>query len=113
MDGDKPIDFQAKLRSKLEKQRAKELANDIVICYIQGTDPNGDKVFSYVAIEADLLEEFNQAIHAGNVDVDDFGYRIVSGYGEPSESVKQMMSDDYGFDHENSPYPYPPPSNDS
>jgi predicted AlkP superfamily phosphohydrolase/phosphomutase len=113
MDGDKPIDFQAKRNSKLEKQKKQGLSNDIVICYIQGTDPDGEKVFSYVAIEADLLEEFNEAIHAGNVDVDDFGYRIVSGFGEPSEAVRQMMTDDYGFDHEQSHLPIPPkPSND-
>lgn len=111
MDGEKPIDFQAKKLEKEKKQNEAQ-AQDIVICYIQGTDPEGEKVFSYVAIDSDLLLEFNDAIHAGNVDVDDYGYRIVSGYGEPSESVRQMMMDDYGFDHENSEFPIKPSNDD-
>lgn len=108
MDGDKPIDFQAK-KLEFEKRRM-EAEQDIVICYIQGVDPNGEQVFSYVAIDADMLDEFNIAIAEGNVDVDEYGYRIVSGFGEPSDAVKQMMTDDYGFDHEGAILP--PPSND-
>ena len=98
MDGEKPIDFIAKRNRKLART-GRELEQDIVVCYIQGIDPDEQKVFSYVAIPADLLEEFNAAVHAGNLDVDEYGYRIVSGFGEPCESVKEMMANDYGFEH--------------
>ncbi len=110
MGTDKPIDFQKKKVAILQKRKHRH-EQDIVICYIQGIDPNGEKVFSYIAIDGDLLEEFNTAIHNGNVDVDEYGYRIVSGYGEPSEAVKQMMIEEYGFDHEVQPFTQKP-SND-
>ena len=112
MDSKKPIDFQKKKIAILEKRKHQH-EHDIVICYIQGIDPNGEKVFSYIAIDAEQLEEFNDAVHAGNVDVDEYGYRIVSGYGEPSEAVKQMMVDEYGFDHAVSAVVTPKPSNDA
>lgn len=112
MDSDKPIDFQKKKIAILEKRKHQH-EHDIVICYIQGIDPNGEKVFSYIAIDAELLEQFNTAVHQGNVDVDEYGYRIVSGYGEPSEAVKNMMMEEYGFDHESAAVQHPKPSNDA
>ena len=112
MDSERPIDFQQKKIEILKKRRHFDDTQDIVICYIQGTDPDGEKVFSYIAIDGEMLEEFNDAIHEGNVDVDEYGFRIVSGYGEPSEAVKQMMVDDYGFDHETTPFLPLKPSND-
>lgn len=110
MDSNKPIDFQQKKIAILQKRKHSDAAKDIVICYIQGTDPNGEKVFSYIAIDGDLLEEFNEAIHKGDVDIDEYGVRIASGYGEPTEAVKKMMMDEYGFDHETLALPHP--SND-
>jgi len=112
MDGDKPIDFQKKKIAILKKRKHIDDTQDIVICYIQGTDPDGEKVFSYIAIDSELLEEFNSAIHEGNVDVDEYGFRIVSGYGEPTDAVKKMMVDEYGFDHETTPFVPQKPSND-
>jgi len=112
MDKTGPIDFQKKRVAILEKRKHKQDAGDVVICYIQGIDPDGEKVFSYIAIDAEVLEEFNTAIHAGNVDVDEYGYRIVSGYGEPNAAIKKMMVDDYGFDHEVAPVAALKPSND-
>lgn len=98
MVDNKTINFQEKKRELRIKKQQDDLSKNVVICYIQGTDPEGHKVFSYVAIPSESLAEFNEAILHGNVDVDEYGYRIVSGEGEPCDSVKHMMAIEYGFE---------------
>ena len=112
MDTNQPINFTEMRKKKLRKKAEEVLGEQVVICYIQGIDQMGEQVFSYVAIAADLLEDFNEAIEEGNVDVDEFGYRIVSGFGEPTDSVRKMMEEDYGFDHERQQIVVNKPDND-
>src|SRR5688572_8218775 len=70
------------------------------ILLLRGEDADNQKIFAYVAIRADKLEEFMTAQKTGAFSPEEFGVVIESGRGEPSDEIKQKMTTEYGFNHE-------------
>ena len=72
----------------------------VCILLVRGENPEGSKIFAYVAIRADKLESFMEAQKQGTFYPEDYGIIIESGEGEPSEEIKKKMTQEYGFNHE-------------
>lgn len=71
----------------------------VCILLVRGEDPQGGKIYAYVGIRADKLEEFMEAQRKGLFYPEDFGIVLESGAGEPSDEVKEKMTKEYGFNH--------------
>jgi len=72
----------------------------VCILLIRGENPEGGKMYAYVAVRADKLESFMEAQKSGTFFPEDYGMILESGEGEPSDDVKQRMTQEYGFNHE-------------
>ena len=72
----------------------------VCILLVRGEDTNGKKIYAYVAIRADKLESFMEAQKQGVFYPEDFGIIIDSGEDEPTDEIKQKMTQEYGFNHE-------------
>lgn len=72
----------------------------VCILLLRGQDPDGGAIYAYVGVRADMLEEFMKAQASGMFYPEDYGVIIESGEGEPTDEVKQRMTDEYGFNHE-------------
>jgi hypothetical protein len=72
----------------------------VCILLLRGQDPDGTQIYAYVGVRADMLEEFMKAQATGMFYPEDYGVIIESGEGEPSDEVKQRMTEEYGFNHE-------------
>lgn len=72
----------------------------VCILLIRGENPEGGKMYAYVAVRADKLESFMEAQKSGTFFPEDYGMILESGEGEPSAEVKQRMTQEYGFNHE-------------
>lgn len=72
----------------------------VCILLVRGESPDGKKIFAYLAIRADKLESFMEAQKQGTFYPEDYGIIIEAGEGEPSDAVKQKMTQEYGFNHE-------------
>ncbi len=70
------------------------------ILLLRGEDTTGGKIYAYVAIRADKLEDFMEAQKKGVFYPEEYGVIIESGVGEPSDEVKAKMTSEYGFNHE-------------
>lgn len=82
--------------------RTEQIIAEKTVCVllVRGENPEGKKIYAYVAIRADKLEPFIEAQKKGTFYPEDFGIVIESGEGEPSEAIKQKMTKEYGFNHE-------------
>ncbi len=68
---------------------------------IKATDnSNGERAYYFVLIEPPKEAAFMKAIDdGGNLNLEDYGKVIASCYGEePSQEVKDLLNDKYGFD---------------
>lgn len=72
----------------------------VCILLLRGENPNGGKMYAYVAVRADRLEQFMEAQKSGTFFPEDYGMILESGEGEPSDEVKKRMTEEYGFNHE-------------
>jgi hypothetical protein len=72
----------------------------VCVLLVRGENPDGNKIYAYVAVRADKLESFIAAQKQGTFYPEDYGIVIESGEGEPSAEVKKKMTDEYGFNHE-------------
>jgi len=72
----------------------------VCILLIRGENPEGGKMYAYVAVRADKLESFMEAQKSGTFFPEDHGMILESGEGEPSDEVKARMTQEYGFNHE-------------
>ena len=72
----------------------------VCILLIRGENPEGGKMYAYVAVRADKLESFMEAQKSGTFFPEDYGMIIEAGENEPSDEVKQRMTQEYGFNHE-------------
>ncbi len=72
----------------------------VCVLLVRGEDPQGDPIFAYVGIRADKLNAFVEAQAGGMFYPEEHGVVIESGYGEPSDEVKQRMEKEYGFNHQ-------------
>lgn len=72
----------------------------VVVLLVRGVNTEGNAIFAYVAIRLDKLEDFTEAQKTDTYYPEDYGVVIETGEGEPSEEVKQRMTREYGFNHE-------------
>jgi len=72
----------------------------VCILLIRGENPEGGKMYAYVAVRADKLESFMAAQNSGTFFPEDYGMILESGEGEPSDEVRARMTQEYGFNHE-------------
>jgi hypothetical protein len=86
--------------TKLTKTEQIIAEKTVCILLVRGENPDGGKIYAYVAIRADKLESFMEAQKQGTFYPEDFGIIIESGEGEPSAEVKHKMTTEYGFNHD-------------
>ena len=87
--------------TKLSRSEQIVAEKTVCILLIRGENQEGNKIYAYVAIRADKLQEFMDAQRAGLFYPEDYGVIVESGEGEPAEEVKKKMTQEYGFNHEN------------
>lgn len=86
--------------TKLTKTEQIIAEKTVCVLLVRGENPDGAKIYAYVAIRADKLEAFMEAQSSGTFYPEDYGIIIESGEGEPSDEVKARMTQEYGFNHE-------------
>ncbi len=86
--------------SKLTKSEQIIAEKTVCVLLVRGENPDGGRIFAYMAVRADRLEAFIEAQKSGTFYPEDYGIIIESGEGEPSEEVKERMTTEYGFNHE-------------
>ncbi len=86
--------------AKLTKTEQIIAEKTVCILLVRGENPDGGKIYAYVAIRADKLEAFMEAQQQGTFYPEDYGIVIEAGEGEPSDAVKHKMTTEYGFNHE-------------
>ncbi len=63
-------------------------------------DADGNKIYHYLAIKEQDVENFRNAIRAGKpYDVRDYGAVLESGFDQPDDKVKEKMTKLYGCNH--------------
>lgn len=86
--------------SKLTRTEQIIAEKTVCVLLVRGENPDGNKIFAYVAIRADKLEAFMEAQKQGTFYPEDFGIIVESGEGEPSDEIKAKMTKEYGFNHD-------------
>lgn len=86
--------------SKLTRTEQIIAEKTVCILLVRGENPDGGKIYAYVAVRADKLEAFMEAQKDGTFYPEDYGIIVESGEGEPSAEVKAKMTKEYGFNHE-------------
>lgn len=86
--------------SKLTKSEQIIAEKTVCVLLVRGENPEGERIFAYMAVRADKLESFIEAQKSGTFYPEDYGIIIEAGTGEPSEEVKEKMTKEYGFNHE-------------
>ncbi|MGE0754580.1 MAG: hypothetical protein AB7L92_05410 [Alphaproteobacteria bacterium] len=86
--------------TKLTKTEQIIAEKTVCVLLVRGENPEGGKIFAYVAVRADKLEEFMEAQKSGTFYPDDYGMVLEAGEGEPSEETKKKMTEEYGFNHD-------------
>ena len=71
----------------------------ICILLVRGENADGQKIYAYVAIRADKMQEFMEAQKSGVFFPEEHGIIIEAGEGEPSDEIKAKMTQEYGFNH--------------
>lgn len=81
--------------------RTEQIIAEKTVCVllVRGEDPTGRKIYAYVAVRADKLEEFMEAQRKGLFYPEEHGLILVAGEGEPTDEVKEKMTKEYGFNH--------------
>lgn len=86
--------------AKLTKSEQIIAEKTVCVLLVRGESPDGKKIFAYIAVRADKLEEFMEAQKNGTFYPEDYGIVIESGEGEPSEEIRKKMTEEYGFNHD-------------
>jgi hypothetical protein len=72
----------------------------VCILLVRGESGAGTPIYAYVAVRADRLPAFMEAQQSGTFFPEDFGVIIESGEGEPDDSTRKKMEEEYGFNHQ-------------
>lgn len=86
--------------TKLTKTEQIIAEKTVCVLLVRGENPDGKKIYAYVAVRADKLESFMEAQKQGTFYPEDYGIVVESGEGEPSDEVKSRMTTEYGFNHD-------------
>ena len=75
-------------------------SGSVPIHFMRGKDPEGRDAYYFVMCshkKIELIKNTEKEV----INVHDYGKVVASGFGaEPSDEVKQMLKDEYGFDAE-------------
>ena len=83
-----------------DKMSAAEIPFNFIIGLIDGVDPEGQRVFHYLAVKEDLLDNLAKAMRLGKpYDLQDYGVIIESGYDEPNQELREKMEKLYNCNH--------------
>lgn len=83
--------------------RAKEKLQDATVIYLVRVYEGDDPVYAYVAVRADVAQDFIQAMSNPPVMIHEWGYIILKGPGEnPPPAVEQWMQEHYDVKPEGS-----------
>jgi hypothetical protein len=72
----------------------------VCVLLVRGESPAGERIYAYLAVRADRLDEFMEAQKRGTFYPEEYGIIVASGTGEPNEEVRERMTREYGFNHE-------------
>ena len=86
--------------SKLTRTEQIIAEKTVCVLLIRGENPEGGKIFAYIAVRADKLEEFMEAQKSGTFFPEDYGIILEAGEGEPTDEVRARMTTEYGFNHD-------------
>ena len=78
--------------SKLTRTEQIIAEKTVCILLVRGENPDGSRIYAYVAVRADRLEAFMEAQKQGTFYPEDHGIIVESGEGEPSDEVKARMT---------------------
>lgn len=85
---------------KLTKTEQIIAEKTVCVLLVRGENNEGKKIYAYVAIRADRLQEFMDAQKKGAFYPEEYGIIVEAGEGEPSQEVKEKMTKEYGFNHD-------------
>lgn len=86
--------------AKLTKSEQIIAEKTVCVLLVRGENPDGGKIYAYVAVRADKLEEFMEAQKKGTFYPEDYGMILEAGEGEPTDAIKKKMTQEYGFNHD-------------
>lgn len=86
---------------KLTKPEQIIAEKTVCVLLVRGESPDGNRIFAYVAVRADRLEEFMEAQRKGLFYPEDYGVVLASGEGDPAPEIREKMTKEYGFNHDN------------
>lgn len=86
--------------TKLTKTEQIVAEKTVCVLLVRGESPDGKKIYAYLAIRADRLEAFMEAQKQGTFFPEDYGIVLEAGEGEPTDEIKQKMTQEYGFNHD-------------
>lgn len=86
--------------SSLSRSEQMVAEKTVCILLVRGQNPDGGNIYAYVAVRADMLEEFMKAQESGLFYPEDFGVVVKSGEGEPTPEDMKFMEEEYGFNHQ-------------
>jgi hypothetical protein len=85
--------------SKKIEQEA--LAKSIGVFRIDSLDGNDESKYVFLGVRLDKFEALKTAMESGvEFEPRDYGIVIIEGYGELTDAVKRMLTEDYGYNHE-------------
>lgn len=69
--------------------------------FVTAKDGQFMDAYYYVRVDKGKERRFEKDIAGGHIDLADYGTILASGYGsQPSQSIKQQLKDEHGFDVE-------------
>lgn len=82
--------------------RSEQIVAEKTMCILllRGENSDKEKIWAYVGVRADKLEEFMKAQESDVFFPDEYGVVIESGTGEPDDETKEKMTKEYGFNHD-------------
>lgn len=86
--------------AKLSKTEQIIAEKTVCVLLVRGEDPNGKRIYAYVAVRADKLEEFMEAQRKGLFHPEEYGLVLAAGENEPDQEVRERMTREYGFNHD-------------
>jgi hypothetical protein len=70
---------------------------------VSATDSTGKRAYYFILVLPAKEAEFLKSLKKGKINIKDYGEVIASCYGEtPTEEVRQLLKEKYGFDVESS-----------
>jgi Restriction endonuclease len=82
-----------------EIEDEEQLKKIVTTLLVRGKNPDGEAIYAYVSVRANLVKKFLEAQKMETFYPEDYGTIIETDMGEPSAEVRAYMELEYGFDH--------------